>query len=123
MARKSLKAEKERLKKVHDTQYDILKNLNLEEERVEIEETEETSTETADEVTEEALVAPTAEELLMEQLKVIREQAFEEGKIAGLQAAIIARMERNGYVTDQMRNDVYNNNHIPSLINWVKSFQ
>ena len=71
----------------------------------------------------EASVATSAEELLMEQIKAIREQAFEEGKIAGLQEAIIARMERNGYVTDQMRNDVYNNNHIPSLINWVKSFQ
>ena len=66
---------------------------------------------------------PTAEELLMEQIKAVREQAFEEGKIAGLQEAIIARMERNGHVSDQMRNDVYNNKHIPSLINWVKSFQ
>ena len=66
---------------------------------------------------------PTAEDLLMEQIKAVREQAFEEGKITGLQEAIIARMERNGYVTDQMRNDVYNNKHIPSLINWVKSFQ
>ena len=33
--------EKERLKKVHDTQYDILKNLNIEEKTQEIEETEE----------------------------------------------------------------------------------
>lgn len=47
---------------------------------------------------------------------------FERGKIAGLQAAIIARMEKNGPVTDQMRNDVYNNNHYDSLINWIKSF-
>lgn len=50
------------------------------------------------------------------------DEAFEKGKIAGLQAAIIARMEKNGPVTDQMRNDVYNNNHYESLINWVKSF-
>lgn len=49
-------------------------------------------------------------------------QDFERGKIAGLQAAIIARMEKNGPVTDQMRNDVYNNNHYDSLINWIKSF-
>ena len=48
--------------------------------------------------------------------------AFEQGKIAGLQAAIIARMEKNGPVTEQMRNDVYNNTHYDSLINWVKSF-
>jgi len=50
------------------------------------------------------------------------EKAFEEGRIAGLQEAILARMERNGYVTDQMRNDVKNQTHIQSLINWVKSF-
>ena len=31
-------------------------------------------------------------------------------------------MEKNGYVNDQMRNDVYNQTHIPSLINWIKSF-
>lgn len=49
--------------------------------------------------------------------------AFEEGKIAGLQEAIIAIMEKNGYVTDQMRRDVYNNTHHDSLINWVKSFR
>jgi len=59
---------------------------------------------------------------IMEKMKAARERAFEEGKIAGLQEAIIARMERNGYVTDQMKNDVYNQTHIPSLINWVKSF-
>ncbi len=51
------------------------------------------------------------------------EKAFEEGRIAGLQDAILAIMERNGYVTDQMRNDVRNQTHIPSLINWVKSFR
>lgn len=51
------------------------------------------------------------------------EKAFEEGRIAGLQEAILAIMERNGYVTDQMRNDVRNQTHIPSLINWVKSFR
>ena len=50
------------------------------------------------------------------------EKAFEQGRIAGLQEAIIARMEKNGYVTDQMKNDVYNQTHIPSLINWIKSF-
>lgn len=50
------------------------------------------------------------------------DKAFEEGKIAGLQEAIIALMERNGYVSDQMRQDVHNNTHYPSLINWIKSF-
>ncbi|MBQ7131152.1 MAG: alpha-amylase [Oscillospiraceae bacterium] len=51
------------------------------------------------------------------------DEAFEKGRIAGLQEAILAIMERNGYVTDQMRRDVYNQTHIPSLITWVKSFR
>ena len=48
--------------------------------------------------------------------------AFERGKIAGLQEAIIAIMEKKGPVTDQMRRDVENNVYHDSLINWVKSF-
>ena len=60
---------------------------------------------------------------IMGKIKAARENAFEEGKIAGLQEAILAIMECNGYVTDQMRNDVRNQTHIPSLINWVKSFR
>lgn len=51
------------------------------------------------------------------------DEAFERGKIAGLQEAILAIMERNGNVTDQMRQDVYNNTHHDSLVNWVKSFR
>ena len=49
--------------------------------------------------------------------------AFERGKIAGLQEAILAIMEKNGPVTDQMRRDVENNVYHDSLINWVKSFR
>ena len=48
--------------------------------------------------------------------------AFERGKIAGLQEAILAIMEKNGPVTDQMRRDVENNVYHDSLVNWVKSF-
>ena len=70
----------------------------------------------------EAVVSK-AENVVNEALKAACEKAFEEGKIAGLQEAILARMERNGYVTEQMRNDVRNQTHIPSLINWIKSFQ
>ena len=47
---------------------------------------------------------------------------FEKGKIAGLQEAILAIMEKKGPVTEQMKRDVYNNTHYPSLITWVKSF-
>ncbi len=50
------------------------------------------------------------------------QKTFEEGKVAGLQEAIIAIMESKGPVTDQMRKDVYNQTHYPSLINWIKSF-
>ena len=48
--------------------------------------------------------------------------AFEQGKIAGLQEAILAIMEKKGPVTEQMRRDVTNNTHHDSLVNWVKSF-
>lgn len=50
-------------------------------------------------------------------------EAFEKGKIAGLQEAILATMEKNGPVTDQMRRDVANNVYHDSLINWIKSFR
>jgi glycosidase len=50
-------------------------------------------------------------------------EAFEKGRIAGLQEAIIAIMEKNGNVTDQMRRDVYDNVYHDSLITWIKSFR
>lgn len=50
-------------------------------------------------------------------------EAFERGRIAGLQEAIIAIMEKNGPVTEQMRRDVMNNVYHDSLITWVKSFR
>lgn len=70
----------------------------------------------------ESVGTEVVENEILEKVKAAREQSFEEGRIAGLQEAILARMERNGYVTDQMRNDVHNQTHIPSLINWIKSF-
>ena len=48
--------------------------------------------------------------------------SYEDGIIRGLQEAILARMEKNGPVTDQMRRDVENNVYHDSLINWIKSF-
>ncbi len=50
------------------------------------------------------------------------QKTYEDGKVAGLQEAIIAIMESKGPVTDQMRKDVYKQTHYPSLINWIKSF-
>ena len=51
------------------------------------------------------------------------ERGFESGRIAGLQEAIIAIMEKYGPVTDQMRKDVMENVYHDSLITWIKSFQ
>ena len=50
------------------------------------------------------------------------DKSFEEGKIAGLQEAILAIMEKHGDVTEQMKRDVYNNVYHDSLITWIKSF-
>lgn len=52
-----------------------------------------------------------------------RSQDFENGKIAGLQEAILAIMEKNGPITDQMRRDVEANVYHDSLITWIKSFR
>lgn len=51
------------------------------------------------------------------------QEAFEKGKIAGLQEAILAIMSKNGPITDQMRRDVADNIYHDSLIAWVKSFR
>lgn len=50
-------------------------------------------------------------------------ESFEKGRITGLQEAILAIMEKNGPVTDQMRRDVMANTHHASLVNWIKSFR
>ena len=50
-------------------------------------------------------------------------KTYEDGIIAGLQEAVIALMEKNGFVNDQMRQDVYNNVYHDSLITWIKSFR
>ena len=71
----------------------------------------------------ESVATEVVETEILDTVKAACEKAFEEGRIAGLQDAILAIMERNGYVTDQMRNDVRNQTHVPSLINWVKSFR
>lgn len=68
-------------------------------------------------------VAPEQPTLKLSEQEAAFQEGFEKGKIAGLQEAILAIMEKNGYVTDQMRNDVYNNVYHDSLINWVKSFR
>ena len=48
---------------------------------------------------------------------------LEEMNIDELHQLILDKMAKNGNVTDYMRKTVYDNNHKPSLINWVKSFR
>lgn len=50
-------------------------------------------------------------------------EEFERGRIAGLQEAILAIMEKNVPVTEQMRKDVLDNVYHDSLVKWVKSFR
>lgn len=66
---------------------------------------------------------PDREESAAEHHDTAYEDAFEKGRIAGLQEAILAIMEKNGPVTDQMHRDVINNIYHDSLINWIKSFR
>ena len=40
-----------------------------------------------------------------------------------LQAAILAKMRKNGPVTDEMKRTVFENVYHDSLVNWVKSFR
>ena len=47
---------------------------------------------------------------------------YEEMSIEELQASILAKMEKNGPVTDDMRRTVEVNTHQGSLLNWVRSF-
>ena len=67
--------------------------------------------------------AETAKDEAHEAMNRALDEAFERGKIAGLQEAILAIMEKNGNVTDRMRQDVYDNVYHDSLVNWVKSFR
>lgn len=48
---------------------------------------------------------------------------YEEMDVEQLQAAILAKMAKNGPVTDQMRRDVLQNVWHDSLVSWVKSFR
>ncbi len=58
-----------------------------------------------------------------EKTVVVRNVSYDEMTIEELQQAILNRMAKNGPVTDQMKKDVYDNNHHGSLINWIKSFR
>ena len=48
---------------------------------------------------------------------------YEQMSVEQLQAVILAKMAKNGPVTDQMRRDVRANVWLNSLVSWAKSFR
>ena len=48
---------------------------------------------------------------------------YEEMTVEELQAAVLAKMRKNGPVTDEMKRTVFENVYHDSLVNWVKSFR
>ena len=58
----------------------------------------------------------------VEKTEISENKSYEEMTVAELQQAIIARMEKNGFVTDRMKRDVTENVYHNSLVTWIKSF-
>ena len=52
----------------------------------------------------------------------IPDNPYEQMSVEELQAVILAKMEKNGSVTERMRRDVEENIWHDSLVNWAKSF-
>ncbi|MBO5489757.1 MAG: alpha-amylase, partial [Eubacterium sp.] len=79
----------------------------------------------AEAVTEEPMAEQelAAEAAMSTEVEPCISDDFRNGVIAGLQEAVLARMEMNGPVTEQMKNDVYGQTDHDSLINWIKSFR
>ena len=63
------------------------------------------------------------EESISDDISVNWSKPYEEMDVPELQAAVLAKLEKNGLVTDQMKRDVRENVYKNSLINWVKSFR
>ena len=63
--------------------------------------------------------APKAEKLVQQAAG----KSYDEMSVEELQAQILAKMAKNGPVTDQMRRSVEENTHHGSLLNWVRSFR
>ena len=57
------------------------------------------------------------------QMHINPNKPIEQMSIEELQQGILARMQKNGPITDQMRRDVMENVYHDSLINWIKSFR
>ena len=95
---------------------------------------EEPVVETVTEPTAETEAEPTVEEVSEVVEKAVIEEAEEEKKVLDLnksyeemsieelQASILAKMAKNGPVTDDMKRTVVVNTHQGSLLTWVRSF-
>ena len=57
------------------------------------------------------------------QERPVVDKPYEQMSIEELQGAILAKMAKNGPVTDPMRRSVLENTHHGSLMNWVRSFR
>ena len=73
-----------------------------------------------EEVLEEVVETPVEEE--QEEKVLDLNKPYEEMSIEELQACILAKMAKNGPVTEDMKRTVTINNHHGSLMNWVRSF-
>lgn len=83
----------------------------------------ETLVETVEVDAEEEVVEETVEEKTESAEKVLDlNKPYEEMTIEELQTSILAKMAKNGPVTDEMKRTVEVNTHHGSLLNWVRSF-
>ena len=76
-----------------------------------------------EEVAEKQEAAVEKKEELKENKPLDLNKPYEEMSIEELQACILAKMEKNGPVTEEMKRTVDINVHHGSLMNWVRSFQ
>ena len=74
-------------------------------------------------VKKEAMVPLKASEEKKDKPKVaVPDKPYEEMTVEELQEAILAKMAKNGPLTEQMKRDVAVNTHRGSLLNWIRSF-
>ena len=62
------------------------------------------------------------ESKVLENMKVSKQKSYEEMSVEELQKVIYEKMKKNGPVTERMYQDIIENNHHGSLVNWAKSF-
>ena len=67
--------------------------------------------------------APKAEPIAQARELPPVDKPFKEMSVEELQGAILAKMAKNGPVTEEMRRTVLENTHPGSLLNWVRSFR